>query len=507
MKNKMKKIKKFVIDKWMIIVITLLFSIIYGYRMFFNYPWYDELYTYYSFICRGPIYSAIHWPLPNNHVGYSVISGFLSYLGNPTIALRGVSFCASVANIVLVYVLARKLLVRSKFNEILGIFASIAFGCVILVHTLAIQGRGYAFSTSCYIISILMVYDILTKEKAKLSRFIVFSFSLCLGIYVLPSSTFWVFPVCITAGIALLIAKKYKDLIKLVIFAALAALVDLVLYVVIWLAIGSNLLCKTEGSGFFGIYQVDIIKMAPFKAIQTGLDYMLASPYIQSMDRDIVVRELFKYLHNLFDQFYPRMGYVLIAYLCMAFVVATVRFFRDKSRFLELLVAIGIIMVPVMLVVQSTQPYLRVFSFFGVIVALSLIMFIDIIGFGKLPILIVSVAMFCLLFTGPYRISIADRENDIHDALIFMEEKGIGVSDISDIMYVDDYQKYVIKFYYNEEPSEAYSVDTAKCIIMPSEDLNGVWPMLYAEHDFDRAYIASIFDEVVVTDKYTIYIR
>ena len=38
--------------------------------MFTNGPWYDELYTYYYFISRGPLYAAIHWPVPNNKVGY-----------------------------------------------------------------------------------------------------------------------------------------------------------------------------------------------------------------------------------------------------------------------------------------------------------------------------------------------------------------------------------------------------------------------------------------------------
>ena len=50
----------------------------YLWRMFAITPQYDELYTYYSFISRGPLYAAIHWPLPNNHVGYSVLSAFLS---------------------------------------------------------------------------------------------------------------------------------------------------------------------------------------------------------------------------------------------------------------------------------------------------------------------------------------------------------------------------------------------------------------------------------------------
>ena len=67
-----------------ILLITFM-GIIYIYNMFANKPWYDELYTYYYFISRGPIYAAIHWPVPNNHVGYSVLSAFLDFFGNPYI--------------------------------------------------------------------------------------------------------------------------------------------------------------------------------------------------------------------------------------------------------------------------------------------------------------------------------------------------------------------------------------------------------------------------------------
>ena len=72
----------------------------YGWRMFSLDPWYDELYTYYSFISRGPVYAAIHWPVPNNHVMYSVLSAFLNIFGNPDSSLRGISFLASVGNII-----------------------------------------------------------------------------------------------------------------------------------------------------------------------------------------------------------------------------------------------------------------------------------------------------------------------------------------------------------------------------------------------------------------------
>ena len=83
-------------------------AVYYGIRMFALTPWYDELYTYYYFISKGPVYAAIHWPLPNNHVGYSVLSGFLNLFGNSVIGLRGMSYLAALLNQVLLYRIGRK---------------------------------------------------------------------------------------------------------------------------------------------------------------------------------------------------------------------------------------------------------------------------------------------------------------------------------------------------------------------------------------------------------------
>ena len=81
-------------------------ALYYGWRMFALIPWYDELYTYYCFISKGPLYAAVHWPLPNNHVGYSVLSACLNVLGNPYIGLRGISYLCALANLYLLYKIA-----------------------------------------------------------------------------------------------------------------------------------------------------------------------------------------------------------------------------------------------------------------------------------------------------------------------------------------------------------------------------------------------------------------
>ena len=493
-----------------IIVLMIVFSIIYVYRMFAIRPWYDELYTYYSFISRGPVYAGIHWPLPNNHVGYSVLSACLIIFNSPVIALRGVSFIASVLNIYLVYAFANKLLnltdVEAKAKEAYGIFASVAYATVNIVHVLSVQGRGYSLSTSCFLVSMIVLINICMNEDVPKYNYVLYIFSLFLGIYLVPSSTFWVIPVCITGGVFLLINKKIKLLIKLILVSGVAALMDLFMYAVIWLAIGSNLLSKSADSPYYGVYQVNIIKASPFGAMKAGIDYMMASPYIQSIPRKDVIGGMWNYLEALFTQFYPRMGIVLIIFLCVVAVVCLIKFIKDKEAFLELFLAIQIIMLPLMMIIQSKAPYLRVYTFFGVVVSLSLLYTIRLLKIGKYPTYILALLMFVLVFTGSYNGSLGEREDNICDALISMQDNGYQVEDIDTIFYVDDYQKYILKYYYDIEPTEV-PITEANYVMVPDESMNGEWPLFYTEDAFDREYIKDNYKEISKNYRYTIYRR
>ena len=78
----------------------------YLWRMFAITPIYDELYTYYNFISRGPVYAALHWTMPDDHIGYAVLSSLLTLFGNPYIGLRGLSFICAIANLILIYKIA-----------------------------------------------------------------------------------------------------------------------------------------------------------------------------------------------------------------------------------------------------------------------------------------------------------------------------------------------------------------------------------------------------------------
>lgn len=105
MKEKIIKILK---NNYLFALIWFFFCIYYAYRLYEITPWYDEVYTYINFIDKGVIYSATHWPLPNNHVFFSVISVPFRALGI-YIGLRGVSFLAAMGTILLLYIFLKSL--------------------------------------------------------------------------------------------------------------------------------------------------------------------------------------------------------------------------------------------------------------------------------------------------------------------------------------------------------------------------------------------------------------
>lgn len=507
----MDKIKQIVKENILLITLAVVMGIIYAVQMFSNGPWYDELYTYYYFVSRGPVYAAIHWPVPNNHIGYSVLSGILDVFGNNTIGLRGVSWLASVGNVILIYKLVEKF-----YEKIYGYVAATAFVSLGLVNSLAIQGRGYALATTCMLLTITSVYNICLKQGG-LRYYILYALSMVLGLYTLPSSCYWVVTVCFVGGAYTLFRKDYRTMTKLIIWAIVAAAVTFCLYALVWLAIGSNLLSKDAEGIYYGVYQVTIIMHHPLTAMKTGIDYMLATPYIQSIDRATVVKQLPEYLADLFDLYIGGWGKMIILILAAGLVAGVVNGFigakKEDGRdfFASLFTGLFVLMLPIVLIGQSVQPYKRVFSFYGVCVCFIVIYLMK-CALGKyFENKITGIVMACLIslaaasffISDTSRIPLADRENDIRAA--FDE---IDVNEIDSIFYTDDFQSYVLKFYYDIEPEVADIGDAG--YIAVSKDYEEEfdipqWPILYSSDDIKQMLDTNLYDTVVETDKYVIY--
>ena len=380
----MEKLKKDY-EKTGFLIFLLIMAVYYGYRLFALTPWYDELYTYYYFISRGPVYAAIHWPVPNNHVGYSVLSAFLDYFGNPYIGLRGVSYLCALANLILIFRIGRRFLKKG-----LSLVAVLLYASMNLVNQMAVQGRGYTLGITCYLTAFYCLTFICKEFRTAYRYYVVFGMSLVLGLYTLPSDVYFVLPVCMTGGIyllyqALLESKESKlpvrkseyirKLGKLITVSILAAIVTIGLYALIWLAIGSNLLIKDETGLYYGMSHVKMILTAPFDALRTGMEYMPSTPYIQSVERQGYFGRLLQWMKTLMNWYYDGFSSLFliivligICLLIWKLISGIRRKEKDNILFLIFLLS-GILCIPLFLTIQCALPYYRVFTYGGVLLA------------------------------------------------------------------------------------------------------------------------------------------
>ena len=496
-------------------------AVVYAFMMYGNKPWYDELYTYYYFISRGPIYAAIHWPVPNNHVGYSVLSACLDVFSDPFIRLRGISYIAAIANLALIYVFCCRFMRREFALSVSMLYAGAG-----LVHRLSIQGRGYTLAVTCFLIVLISLYDICLTDKAGRGSFIWLAIGLTYGLYIVPSSVYWVIPSCLTAGIYVLIKKKYDLLKRLIVTGLIAAFVTFCLYALIWLAIGANIVSKDSSLAYFGMHQVKVILKAPFLSFKTGMEYMLASPYIQSIDRVDCIKGMPDYLTALFDNFYDGFGIFIMAVTALIALYAIVGIFlhvkkRDTDLFGCLFICICLIVVPVMLLIQSVHPYKRVLGFYMLPIAFGTVYMLDhvvkkVIGENRDRLLTGVCVAFACIFTlicglsissDGNRAPLADKENDLKEVFDLID-----VKEIDNIFYTDDYQKYVLKFYYDASPAESPTLEGADWVVVSAEltdpgNTEPEWPILYGYDENLLEQIYSSFESIAINEEYAVYRR
>ncbi len=441
-----------------VIFLLLLFvmAVYYGWRLFALTPWYDELYTYYYFISRGPVYAAIHWPLPNNHVGYSVLSAILDLFGNAAIGLRGVSWICSLISLSLLFAIGKKC-----FPKGFALVPPFLYASMELINQLAVQGRGYALASCLYLTAFYELLQIVKFGKNGKRHYIVLACSFIWAIYTLPSSVFFVIPLCVIGGGWLLFEKRMKEFWQLFVTAIISAVCVTGLYAIIWLAIGSNLLSKMPERDFYGMSHVSIILHAPFTSLKTGIQYMLDTPYIQSVPREGYLSRFGIWIKALFEYYYAGFSVILFILAGISLLGVIIILFRNlfgtaektKDGFLEWYLLLSFILTPLMLIIQAALPYYRVFSYFGIPLALLLTwLAVKIVTAIKKPVLAYGVtgctALLCIIYLSSpsYLAQYSGREAAIADACDHMDlqsDKAVFISDCD--------QEYLVKYLYDRE--------------------------------------------------------
>lgn len=491
-------------------------AVYYGWRIFALTPWYDELYTYYFFISRGPVYAAIHWPLPNNHVGYSVLSGFLDLLGNSAIGLRGVSWVSSLCSIALLYGIGRKCLKKGFAMVPVFLFCSME-----LVNQLAVQGRGYALATCLYLTAFYELVEICQEQKKQIKHYVIFSGALVWALYTLPSSVYFVIPLCGVGGIVLLMQKRTKEFLKLFVSAVISAMITVGLYAIIWLAIGSNLLAKTPDSGCYGQGHVSIILHMPFKALQTGIAYMLDTPYIQSVAREGYLLRFGNWIKTLFAYYYSKTSILLLGVVVVGILAVVWKLIRNrevrKQGLVEWYLLISFLLTPLMLIIQAALPYYRVFSYFGVVVAVLIAWLLMQIadrvrrpGLSYGVMLCTGAVCLTILCLPGSRVQYSDREAAIEDAFSHMVlENG------ESVCVTDCDQEYLMKYLLDTEnvlyaPTDADYVLLDKVLLLSEEefaqvDSADVWKFYQTPETVSELAIEQKMDVCYENDRFVLY--
>ena len=382
-------------------------------------------------------------------------------------------------------------------NKYFSTAITVLYAGVYLVHRLSVQGRGYTLATTCYLTALIMLVNICFSDNER-RNYIIYAAAITLGLYIVPSSVYWVVPTCLTGGVFLLYKKQYKTLGRLILASLVAAVITLGLYAIIWMAIGANLISKDPGGSAYGVNQALVALKKPLASLKTGKDYMLATPYIQSIKRSECIRTMPEYFKNLYDNFYSYSGIttfmIAMCVMICAFVNAVRQLYYRRTRVLaSIYIFVTLATVPIMLLIQSVQPYLRVLSFFAIPVIFGFIYIINVFcesfAGGKLArrITMVTLCMAVILSVGSllrpyYRAPYAERENEI--AKLFI---GVDTAKIDNVYYTDDFQKYVLKFYYDVTPNEVENIeDSDYAILCPemkdSKYMQPEWPVLYSYH-------------------------
>ncbi|MCR4996163.1 MAG: glycosyltransferase family 39 protein [Butyrivibrio sp.] len=529
----------------------------YLWRMFAISPNYDELYTFYYFISKGPLYSAVHWPLPNNHVGYSILSSMLYRFGNSYIALRGVSYVAAIANLILVYRICRK-----YYSHAIPFGAVVLYASMQIVNDYSVLGRGYTLATTCFLLSIYYIGYICRLGTEKKSYYFLFGGTLVLGMYIVPSSIYWVVPVWASGAIFLFINAMrskgvyssiseniyYGKLRKLLDTAVVSMTIVILLYMIIWLAIGSNILVTSENSGFFELSHFSVIMKAPHKAILTGMRYMISHSYIQKLSLPVFGHRIWSWFMSLLNSLVPKFSIMTLLFLLISLgclFYECFKHFEYSRTVINLVVIVNLMFLGIVLLSLRTLPYLRVFGYIAFVIVLCVCTALERLinvsirlynrrklsakgfegvksheeietvekgdkwysGIGVYIPVIVIVILFIFRFFDPgFSCQIAERENNVFNTLYVAE-----VTKRQSIAVLDCDQQYLLKFGWNIDCNKT-DVKGADCVLLdknmfnPNYNGDDLWKFYQTYRTIDWDYLSSMHVRYE-NDKFILYTK
>ena len=468
--------------------------------MFYISPWYDEIYTYINFIDEGFLYSATHWPAPNNHIFFSMLSALINWCGN-YIGLRGISYLAAIGTIIILYIFLKEI-----FSKNVSMITTLCYSMLLLTNKLAIQGRGYSLATFFLMVAVYCGYRICYKNVTK-KEYIFWMLSLWFGLYTVVTSVYWVVAICLCCGIVLLILKKYNCLLKLILSSLIAAVMTLLSYAVMWFSIGAQQISNDVTSGYYGAKVWFLIKEFPRTCLMRGIEFMTSDRSVQGIERSAFLRDFKYFARDILSAFFGTTNmwyfYGLLVVISICFVTLLVLVFRKKNKhiFMLTLSSVGFFGIFIILCIQSAYPFTRVFSFLGIFIIMPIGLLNGLVAeiinkFVKWKhfniVAYIFVGVFAL-YTGIKLMSPLYRmEYDVYDYYAYDAVKHIEWDNVGTYLVSDVYVTQQVEFHQiiGNDIELQVETDAPDIIITKKTTLTGVWPDVITDEALENCFIS-----------------
>jgi hypothetical protein len=205
----------------------------------FYYPIdFDEADTYMLFSSQGPLVSATFYPLPNNHILFSIITSITSMLPiDPVYALR-----MPLLPIGLLAVIALFGLLKKYFSHAAALIGLSFFIATYPVFIFSFLARGYLLLLLFFIMALYAIFELCFADQYKKRHSYLFVLASIGGLYTIPSFLYALAGVFLFAFITLLVHKKNASIVRLVKDGFMIAIVSAILYLPVLISVKWSLL-------------------------------------------------------------------------------------------------------------------------------------------------------------------------------------------------------------------------------------------------------------------------
>jgi hypothetical protein len=290
----------------------------------------DEAWTFNNFTYKGLISTLIDYPLPNNHILYSIFTNFFYLFTTPIICLR-----LPVVIISIITLLFSLYTLNKLYNSIVSTIATGIMSVLCSTLYYSYLGRGYAFVLFFFILSFYIVHKI-SKEPENIILWIQLTMFTIAGLYTNP--TFF--------------------------YASIFNYLLLIYY--IRLSQIKKYLTSIVSIGF-----ITFILYTPI-IFTKGLKVLINNKWVAPISRIQVIEELPNFLFNTIEELTAINGWLFI----IIFLSIAILMIIKKIKNIQTLFLLTFALPPILLIIHSIIAYSRVFNYynflFAIIIALTI---------------------------------------------------------------------------------------------------------------------------------------